>query len=196
MMRTLVRLALPALMLLLSGLAFGQEKERTIEWHPGTPIGPLLRATDGSQMAADFIALEIVDISVAGKSVRLTQPFLAGEDWMKRFSIKVKNVSAKRIVGARLDFTLPEANGGMGSNLGYGRGADMGKGAQELRIIMPGEEFELIRTEAAYDRDKKWIAERSGMTNPGRVWLGLAWVKFEDATVWVGQARVQSPVAK
>jgi hypothetical protein len=196
MMRTLIRIALSGAMLLVCGIAFGQGQERTIEWHPGTAIGPMVKGADGSSMAADFMALEIVNISVAGESVSLGQPFLAGADWMKGFSIRVKNISAKRIVGARLDFSLPEAKGGLGSNLGYGRGMDMGKGAQEPSMIAPGEEFELIRTEAAYDHDQKWIAETSGITNLNRVWLGLAWVKFEDGTVWFGQARMQSPVAK
>jgi hypothetical protein len=70
-------------MLLVCGIAFGQGQERTIEWRPGTPIGPMVKGADGSSMAADFMALEIVNISVAGESVSLGQPFLAGADWMK-----------------------------------------------------------------------------------------------------------------
>jgi hypothetical protein len=186
-------------MILLSGVAFGQGQERTIDWHPGTAVGPMVKGTDGSVQPADFVALEIVSITAAGKSISLGELFVADADWMKDFKIRVKNTSAKRIVGARLDFSLPEAKygeGGLASNLGYGRGEDMGKGAQELRVIALGEEFDLIRTEAAYEHDKKWITEKSGITNLSRVWLGLAWLKFDDGTVWVGQARMQSPVAK
>lgn len=190
-MKSSVLVAVLLTVLSLPVVTSGQEQERVVAWppQPGKFVGPMASGPDGTMVATESVAVEIVEVLVGGQPVGIGRPFTAGEDWLRGLSIRVKNISDKPLVGARIDFSLPE--GKVMSSLEYGRGATFGKGAREQKAVIPGEEFVLIRTVGAYESDRKWMAEKSGRTDFTRVQLGLAWVKFEDGMLWVGQPRTR-----
>lgn len=170
-----------------------QPQQKIIQWPPppGKFIGPAVKSVDGELTSTEVVAVEIIEIIAGNKSVLIGQSFLAEEDWLKSFSVRMKNISDKAIVGARIDFSMPEAKHGesnLGSSLEYSIGAGSGKGLKEKREVLPGEEFVLTRSNEAYGQDQLFIKERSGVENISLVRLGLAWVKFADGTLWIGQA--------
>ncbi|HEV2764691.1 MAG TPA: hypothetical protein VGV38_17055 [Pyrinomonadaceae bacterium] len=185
-------------LLMAAQTAFGQGRERVIIWQwqdAAAPFpGPVLTGVDGKTAPSDVTALEVLDILVAGKPVRICQPFAAGGDWMKDFEVRVKNVSGKPIAYARLHLTLPEAeNGGvlLGVGLRHGGAAGGGWGQEAPKVIMPGDEFVLKRTEEEYERDRQWVAESGGVTDISRVWFGRINARFADDTVWAGFPRIR-----
>jgi hypothetical protein len=140
------------------------------------------------------MALEVISILVSEKPIILGQPFVAGDDWMKDFKVRVRNVSGHSIIHVRLHFSLPEAKNGeaiTGFSLDYGRRVgDIEESKQKL--VLAGEEFELTHSEAEYERDRQWIAEWSGVTSISHVKFGRAVVRFEDETVWAGWPRIKN----
>jgi hypothetical protein len=45
----------------------------------------------------DEVALELVEIKIAGNPIRLDQPFDADDNWLKEMTLRVKNVGTKTI---------------------------------------------------------------------------------------------------
>ncbi|MCA1567838.1 MAG: hypothetical protein LC803_19765 [Acidobacteria bacterium] len=182
-------------------LCLGQERERVIiwQWQSVTlPPCPIIRNRDGKTTPTNLMALEVVNILVKKKSVALGQPFVADDDWMRNLKVRVRNISRQPIVHVWLHFSLPEAKNGeiiTGFSLDYGKrvGAVVIEG--EHKLALPGEEFELTRSEAEYERDSRWIAQWSGVTSISRVWFGQAVVGFEDKTVWGGWPRMRNILA-
>ena len=98
------------------------------------------------------IQLELVEIKVAGNPVLLGQPFDADEDWVKKMTLRVKNISNKPIVAfgvgggllTSIDEELPPY-----ASFQYGIGWNWGKGfnpaKEKLRgaVLKPGEVVEL-----------------------------------------------------
>lgn len=188
--------------LLAASIAFAQEQQqRIIEWPPppGKLIGPAIKGPDGKLIASEIVAVEIIAVVAGNQTVSIGQPFTAGNEWLRSFSVRMKNISDKPIVGARIDFGMPEAKSGesnLASNLEYGVGAGMGKGLREQKEVMPGEEFVLTRSSEGYEHDQRFLKEKSGVEMISRVRLGLAWVKFADGTLWIGQAQERKESAR
>ncbi|HWS99751.1 MAG TPA: hypothetical protein VN256_05700 [Pyrinomonadaceae bacterium] len=148
----------------------------------------------GRLVPADVVAVEIIEIKVAGVPVTLGKPFTAGEDWLKDLTVRVRNVSAKPIIWASMSFGLPEAKsdrdgrqGYMGFPLEYMRGGIPKEGAPEMKAIMPGEEAELVCFSERYPGFKKQVEKEAGVKSITTIWTGgdLA-VTFEDNTMWHG----------
>lgn len=168
--------------------AAGQARARVIEWDWKMPFRPtpvIKEATDEGRGAATyFVAVELVEVSVAGERVTVGSPFAAGDDWTRELKVRLKNVSGRHIAGAVLYLSFPEARpdgGVMASSLSYG--AVKGR----RRAVAPGEEFEVKRTRAEYERHRRWLAKVGDVTSVGRVALGLVIVTFEDGGMWLCQ---------
>lgn len=170
--------------------ANAQGTGRIIEWPPlDNPLGNVVSGENGKMIPTDIKALEIVFISADGNRVTPGESFTAQDDWLKTFTVRVKNTSGRSIQAIRLHFGLPEAKSGdaiSGFSLEYGRGLGTGIDYGEQKVIPPGEEVELFRNDRHYKRDSEGIAQRTGVSNFTRVLLGPATVKFEDGTVWTG----------
>src|SRR4051812_22059793 len=72
-----------------------QPQNRILNWFEGKP-------------APETKVLEIVEIKVEGKPVRLGETFSAGRDWFKTLVFRVKNISAKRVKTVVISFNVPE----------------------------------------------------------------------------------------
>ncbi|HAF13560.1 MAG TPA: hypothetical protein DCK99_07640 [Blastocatellia bacterium] len=163
-----------------------QPKDRVIEWST-YPLGRIGSAAEGIKPSPVTEALEIVDMTVAGRSITVGQPFAADKDWLRSLTFRMRNVSGQPITGARIGFDLPETkteDHSLGFSLEYGKGLSTGIPSDEQKVIMPNEEFELKFNEAQYERHRKFVAERSTIPSFSKVWIGVTTVKFEDGSSW------------
>lgn len=118
---------------------FSQSKDRIINW--SAPVIIVNSSQSGySAVLVEIDALEIVDITVGGKSVTIGEVFSADDLWLENLAFKVKNVSNLSFTIAQLNLFLPEIMpGGPLVTLCYGCGPAFGK----VKSIAPGEEVEM-----------------------------------------------------
>jgi hypothetical protein len=128
--------AVLAVVLLSTSSVFSQGTQRIVQW-PEMPIDHSKTVSLGdSKGLAQIESLEIVDITVGGKSITLGQSFVADDDWLKSLTVRLKNVSNNSISKVQLNLFLTEIMpGGPLVTLFYG-----GEGQS---IIMPGAEADL-----------------------------------------------------
>jgi hypothetical protein len=175
----LFQLVLAAVLMIVGvGTTLAQQKDRVIEW-PTDPLGRIGSAEEIKQSPV-IDALEIVDITVAGRSITVSKPFPANDDWLIRGLIfRMRNVSGKPIAGARIYFLLPETktvDQGIIFSFEYGRGLSTRTHSDQQKVIMPNEEFELKFNDAQYDRSK--------VLSFSRVLIDRTVVKLDDGSSW------------
>ena len=119
--------------------AFSQTKNRTLQW-PEIPLSNRnMIGAPGTEVLAQVEVLEVKDISVAGKSITIGQPFAADDNWVTNLTLRLKNVSNQIFSIIQIDLILPEIMpGGPLVSLCYGCGG-VGMG----QSISPGDEFEM-----------------------------------------------------
>jgi len=166
---------------------FGQTRDRILDWHPLPPV-PVDNRLNGQPTSLE--PLELVEITVEGRPVICGQPFIAGTDWLKSLTLKIRNVSTQPIKFIRISFYVPEAkfkDSFLGFSLEYGRetsdGVSLSYGTERL---MPGTETELARSADAYYRYRDTVAKGGVNTDFTKAFIGLTYLRFEDGTVWDG----------
>jgi hypothetical protein len=165
-----------------------QAQERLVEWS-AHPLVKLDQSASTIRLANVKEAVEIVEIKVGEASITPGRSFLAGEDWLRGLCFRMKNVSGRPIIGARLSFSLPETfvdHNGMGFSLEYGRGESIGIPSDEQKVVMPNEEFELKFNDQQYLRHRQFVTSRSKLKSFNKITIGTLFVKFDDESVWVG----------
>lgn len=174
--------------ILLLPLCSHAQATRVVDWPPVAPVQASVKGNGGKSIASEAKALEIVEIDVEGKTIKPGQPFSAGDDWLRTFAVKVKNISDKNISSIRLHFVLPEAKSPAGVpsgfSLQYGKELNNGIDYGVQPLIEPGKEVVLIRNDRHYTRDKDGIAKRTGKTDFNNVIIAVSTIQFEDGTVW------------
>jgi hypothetical protein len=163
-----------------------------IELKPGE------RIVEVSSFKPDFDpdVLLVTGIEVAGHTVTPGQPFTAGDDWLRGLTVRFRNISAKPITYVQLGFSFPEAHyhdGGLAHTLRYGSYTAGGEqSALAAKMLLPGEEAEMIFTGSDYDAFRGFAEKLNGSADFHRLRMGLALVKFEDGT----RATVFDPTRK
>ena len=100
-MKLLARYGLILMFIASPCLSLGQGRERIIvrQWQsPTPPTCPIIKNTDGKTIHTNLIALEVVNIFVAKKSVTLEQPFMADDGWLRDIKVRARNISGRPIV--------------------------------------------------------------------------------------------------
>ena len=170
---------------------------RIVEWPSvENPLENVMAGERGRYVPTALQAIEIVSISAEGNRITPGVPFTAHDDWLRTFTMRVKNTSEHPITAIRIHFGLPEAeyrDGFSGFSLEYGNELSTGIDHGEQKAIAPGEEVDIVRNDRHYKRDSEGISERTGISEFTRVQLGHATVKFVDGTVWTGW---KLPIAK
>ena len=154
MKTTLRRLSLVPAVLALVFVAtvpvFSQNKNRTLQWAEIPINNRNWAGAPGTEVLAQVEVLEIKDISVAGKSITIGEPFAADDNWLTNLILRVKNISDQNFSSIQIDLILPEIMPeGPLVSLCYGCGR-VGMG----QSIAPGDEFEM---KVAF---QQWVTER------------------------------------
>jgi hypothetical protein len=173
-------------MLFLSVAAYPQE-EKLIDWTRGASDRVTLWKKGQSGAQTDAKAVKLISFMAYGKSVLPGKPFSATGDWLKYFTVKLKNISGKRIASVRMDFGLPEAilDGGMMGFMIESGETETVTGDQLPKAIEPEEEFVLIRSEIHANNDSNRVKRLTGNVNLKTVIVGSTIVKFTDGDVWM-----------
>ncbi|MGH9946950.1 MAG: hypothetical protein ACRD6X_07125 [Pyrinomonadaceae bacterium] len=163
------------------------QSNKVIDWPSAVTEQAYIGTTGVPQTATTEKGLEIVEFKVDGNAVMPGRPFSAEGEWLRTFSVTVKNVSGQQISSIRLYFVLPEVKSDekmSGFSLEYGKGLSTGISYVDQWRIEPGEVVELIRNEAHYTRDREGIARRTGSTNFNTVVIAIAQIQFNDGKIW------------
>jgi len=129
---------------------FSQNKNRIVNWSEPPISNRNTKSSGDIQILAQIEALEINDITAAGKSITIGQFFAADDEWLKSLTVRVKNVSSLTISSAQMNLYLPEIMpGGPVVVLCYGCG-DVASG----QSIKPGEEVEMKLAFSSWLTDK------------------------------------------
>jgi len=159
-MKTALGIRVAACVLLATTSVFSQTKERTLQWAEIPISNRNTVSAVGGQVLSQIESLEIKDISVAGKSITMGQPFAADDSWVTNLTMRVKNVSNQNLVSIQINMFLPEIMpGGPLVSLFYKSG-DGGTG----QSTMPGDEFEM---KVAFPQ---WVTDQiKSKTNPSMI---------------------------
>jgi len=169
-----------------SGLGFGQARNRLLDWHP-LPVHVDNRING---QPTDWQPLQLIEITSSGRSITCGHPFVGGTDWLRGLSFKIRNVSGKTIKFIRIYIELPEAklHGNMFAfALEYGKetsnGVKLSYGPERL---LPGAEAELMLSPAIYDHFSELLAKENGNANFTKAFIGMTYVRLDDGMIWDG----------
>lgn len=133
--------------------------------------------------------VELLEMKVAGRSIKPNTIFTADGEWMKGFRLKARNVSGKTIVHAEITLQVPKS-GTMEYPLGlpvkYGqvpltpREANNPPASPHIRH---NEIFELTLHDNLYEQSKKYLAAH-GITDVPEVEMYGLLVIYDDDTAW------------
>lgn len=174
------------ILMLFSIITRAQTQERVINLPAQTLNGAFTTGGCGLMVPTQVKGIEVIEIKAGDKPVVFGQSFTANEDWLKTLSIKIRNVSDKTINLVDMSFNLPEASTkemGFGFVIGNGDVASFDKN-RSRKIILPGEEAVLTRSDVQYDRDSKGIAQRTGKSDFHQIITGVTTVRFADGELW------------
>lgn len=139
---------------------FSQNKNRTLQWAEIPLSNRNLVGAPGTEVLAQVEVLELKDISIAGKSITIGEPFAADDNWITNLTLRVKNISNQSFSSIQIDLVLPEiTDSGPLIPLCYGCGG-VGMG----QSIGPGDEFEM---KVAF---QEWVTDRiKSKSNPSAI---------------------------
>ena len=138
-MKTALSIRIAAFVMLANTSVFSQDKNRTLQWAEIPISNRNTVSAVGSQVLAQIESLEIKDISVAGKSITMGQPFAADDNWVTSLTMRVKNISDQKFKSIQINMFLPEIMPGGPLVSFFYKSGDAGTG----RSTMPGDEFEM-----------------------------------------------------
>ena len=139
-------------------------QNKSIVWgkEPGRGIKPAGTPGGQSNALAQFDDFEIVDILVEGKSIIISQPFSASDDWLNAITVRIRNVSQQKFQFIQITLGLPQITGGPAIPVCFGCALkDREKG------IVPGEEVELqtVHSDKFYDWVKTSISAKASLSS-------------------------------
>lgn len=152
-----------------------------------------IRQPGGSLTFTNLNVVEVIGFSLGGVTITPGQVFQADDDWLTNLWVKVKNTSEKSISHLRMSFALPEAkfiqdgrNYSMGFALEYKAGARANNANAEMKVILPGDEVELVCLETGVALQQA-IASRTRVTSITILqYGGDVTALFVDGSYWMG----------
>ena len=173
-------------------LVSAQTQNKVVEWSK-SPIGSnkVETAAADLKLSRQIDGVEIEDIGVASKSVIIGEPFAADDDWLKSFTVRVKNISAQRLVAVQITLVLP-AMSYESPDIVFCYGCAKSEGDKG---VMPGEEVELKMLGGGfYDWVKSRITEKGSISRITKAEIHHMYVTLPDGTKWFsGCIRTANP---
>ena len=162
--------------------------DKLIVWQKESGRGIKPAGTPGGQSnaLAQFDSFEIEDITVEGKSITVSQPFSASDDWLKTITVRIKNVSQQKFQMIQVTLGLPEIMGGPIIPVCFGCALD-----DRRKGIAPGEEVELqtVHSDKFYNWVKTSISRKTSLSN-----ITTAQIQETYAVLWDGTELVSECV--
>lgn len=162
-----------------------EEKEKIIRW-----------ASFRAPSASAFETLEIVDVKAGDKTVTIGQVFSAGDDWLKSLTFRVKNISSKPIIDLTIGITFPETEEnyrGTGTNISSPE-IKNNLLSNAPKILMPGEEIDVMFTDAGYRRFMGSLVKSKPNINLTKLDITQTLtVKYDDGTSCFCSFRLNRP---
>lgn len=137
--------------------------------------------------------LEISKLKIRGKLTDLNKKFVEEDDWLRGFSVEVKNTSSKTITYIELDLEFPALSGSTGErpsldHLLYGEyPAPPGEATtphSDQPPLLPGETANL--TFMDYDGLREFLNQTGKPASIKQLDIGISTVIFSDGTKWEG----------
>ena len=160
--------------------ASSQTSNKVIEWSKS----PLGRSEDGikgnTRSFRQIEGVEIEVIAVNGNSITVSEPFPASDDWFRKITFRVRNISGQRFNSIQITVVLPEmANASPDVPFCYGCDAiERSNGIQAGEVVelkMVGGKF--------YDWLKTRIAE-TGTSTINKVEIHHMYVNVTGGPMW------------
>jgi hypothetical protein len=162
--------------------ASAQAPDKVVSWSE-YPMGRITQVAPNMRLSPIEESLEIVDILVDGKSIAVGEPFTASENWIRNFTVRVRNISGQEIHSIEMSIVLPDVTLSDGRNYGLSlRGGSTPAGKQ--KPVMPGEEVGLKWIEIEYQKFKERSAQLNGVAHIMKAQIGMTAVLFTDGTMW------------
>jgi hypothetical protein len=137
--------------------------------------------------------LEISKLKIKGKLADLNKKFVEEDDWLRGFSVEVKNTSSKTITYIELDLEFPALSGSTGErpsldHLLYGEyPAPPGEATTphpDQPPLLPGETANLTLTD--YDGLREFLNQTGKPASIKQLDIGISTVIFADGMKWEG----------
>src|SRR6266542_5086858 len=155
----------------LPSLSSGQGRDRLVDWQPVV-------------LGSDAKVLEIVNISVGGKSVTTGHTFTADEDWLDTLNFRVRNISDKTISLFAFGVAFPEIDlGGRIAMLSIPYSADSTRrDSSERNALLPDGEVDLKLPKDQLGMLRQMSMKSIGTTYLTRVSILPGLVNFADGS--------------
>jgi len=132
--------------------------------------------------------LEIVDIKMANKAVKLGEKLNANDDWLKGLNLKFKNISGKDIIYVEIDLNFPETQSSgyemsFPLKLGHRPGANNANAPLRLKA---NDETSIVLDDVKYDQLVKFIEHRHSISAINNALIATGFIIFADGTAWSG----------
>jgi hypothetical protein len=135
--------------------------------------------------------LEFSELKTGQKSRKFGESFSEDDDWLKKLSFKLKNISDKPIVYLSVNVNFPETRltgNLMSYPVSFGQRPDSKyKQHNKAMTLIHGETLE-VSLDKEKDRIYKYLSERQPIELIQKVELEVYFVIFEDKTAWVAGA--------
>ena len=160
--------------------ASSQTSNRVIEWSKS----PLGRSEDGvkgnTRSFRQIEGVEIEDIAVNGRSITISEPFPAPDDWLQTITFRVRNISSQRFDRIQITVVLEEmSNRSPAVPFCYGCDA-----IERSNGIQPGEVVKLKMIGGEFpDWLKTRIAE-AGLSGINKVEIHHMYVHVTGGPLW------------
>lgn len=136
--------------------------------------------------------VEIIEISnQENPKLKLGVKFEQTNNWLKDFSVKLKNNTNKRIAFLMMVMEFPEtkkSGNEIAVPLTFGSNPLLENKGEIIQLIQPGEIFELKVTEKKFNSLKNAFESRHSLDSLSLLVLRLDIIHFDDGTVWSGGA--------
>ncbi|PYS87443.1 MAG: hypothetical protein DMF62_12475, partial [Acidobacteria bacterium] len=134
--------------------------------------------------------IEIIEFSNGqNPKIKVGEKFEQSNNWLKDFSVRLRNKTEKGITFLMLVIEFPETSKSgneIAFPLTYGSNPLLPKKDELVRSIQPGEIYELKLTEKKYENLKKAVESRHVLDSLSRITVRLDIIHFDDGTVWSG----------
>jgi hypothetical protein len=166
---------------LIAGLpVFSQDQSKVIEWPARSVFNSRTNTTPDNHTVDRIDDVEIQSITVEGRLVNFGETFNASDEWLKNISLRIKNISKKKIRQVQITLIMPELGPLHRIQIQY----LCTECVRKVNPVSfdPGEVRELILPDPIYTWARNIINEQTTLAKISKAQVLVAYVTFADGT--------------